>query len=327
MQTLEQKLARAQCAIATLQAQHNADKSAMESMANDIAEVLSLQEDMGCRLDRLDESEQSLRLTAGKTRELVTDLAEDHPSCGQSAFRTLADELDVSLPSPLASKSKTLLVPDTEVEYDTLSPLAHKSKPLPALGEQLVRCSPVQLSLSSHMLSPAHTLSVRTSSTHPLSGSTSPPWVPSPVPEVPSPAVEAPQPAPLPTVRMEDARAAYIMVPLRFLTNVRIRVAPYWLSTTEKVRRSAMYYGDVICGLYPLVGDITQSIATMRAEQHVTSQAMQLYLAFCGKHTRMLVGFLLGPLVLLPILMYVYGRPRTLSELPPTSDHPMWDSL
>ncbi len=43
-------------------------------MANDIAEVLAIQEDMGCRLTRLSESRQRIYETAGHTRELLTDL-------------------------------------------------------------------------------------------------------------------------------------------------------------------------------------------------------------------------------------------------------------
>ncbi len=74
MMSLEQKLARAQASIATLQAQHSADKEAMEAMANDIAEVLAIQEDMGCRLLRLNESQQSICDTAGYTRNLLTGL-------------------------------------------------------------------------------------------------------------------------------------------------------------------------------------------------------------------------------------------------------------
>ncbi len=54
---------KAQVAISTLQAQHLADKATMERVANDIAELLAVQEDMGCRLARLDEYEQYIRTT------------------------------------------------------------------------------------------------------------------------------------------------------------------------------------------------------------------------------------------------------------------------
>ncbi|RDX47418.1 hypothetical protein OH76DRAFT_1484772 [Lentinus brumalis] len=247
---LEQKLARAQCAIATLQAQHNADKSAMERMANDIAEVLAIQEDMGCRLERLDESEQSLRLTAGMTRELVTDLIDEPSSCDEVSLRTLADELRVNSPSPLASKSTTSSTPDIDVEHDMISPLAHKSKPLPAPGGQSLRWSPIPLSLSSHTYLRVHARSIRNSSVHPLSQSSSPPEV-APL-EVQAPRSVSPT-QPL-TVQSEDVRSVYVMVPLRFLTAVQMRSAGYWFSTMATARRSSRYCGDTIRSLRPLFG-------------------------------------------------------------------------
>ena len=96
IQTLQSKLAKAHRDIATLQAQHIAGKGLLERMANDIAEVLSVQEDMGCRLARLEESEQKVQETAEKTRHLMAAIPV--PQLGSfvptdvSDVRTLADE-------------------------------------------------------------------------------------------------------------------------------------------------------------------------------------------------------------------------------------------
>ncbi|RDX40596.1 hypothetical protein OH76DRAFT_1490149 [Lentinus brumalis] len=95
IQSLQQKLANAHRDIATLQAQHLANKGLMEHMANDVAEVLSVQEDMGCRLVILEESEQKIRDTAEKTQELVSDLhaSLQGRNTEYTTTTTLAEEL------------------------------------------------------------------------------------------------------------------------------------------------------------------------------------------------------------------------------------------
>ncbi|KAI0682048.1 hypothetical protein C8Q76DRAFT_804429 [Earliella scabrosa] len=77
VKALEQQLAKAQVAIATLQAQHLANKEAMDSMSNDIAAVLSIQDEMGRQLERLDECEQKIRHDVHSTRERLAELASD----------------------------------------------------------------------------------------------------------------------------------------------------------------------------------------------------------------------------------------------------------
>ncbi|KAI0744907.1 hypothetical protein C8Q76DRAFT_688181 [Earliella scabrosa] len=104
MQSLNQKLGKAHLAIATLQAQHLADKETMERMATDIAEVIAIQEEMGSRLQWLDECEQSLRVTAEQTKGLVRGLGEDAPVAPPdvpglaTSSRTLAEELGDARP-------------------------------------------------------------------------------------------------------------------------------------------------------------------------------------------------------------------------------------
>ncbi len=123
--SLEQKLTRAQASIATLQAQHSAEKEAMESMANDIAEVLAIQEDMGCRLIRLSESQQCIYDTAGHARDLLTELPHDHLttplSCDEPAVAappvSLAEEFvaAASCSSRLSSELMSLVAAEDGV--------------------------------------------------------------------------------------------------------------------------------------------------------------------------------------------------------------------
>lgn len=95
--SLEHKLAKAQCAIAILEAQRLADRQTIESMAKDIADFATFQERLVLRLQRLDECEQSMR----ETREIVTELVYDSslplnfPSTTPS---TLADEFASTSP-------------------------------------------------------------------------------------------------------------------------------------------------------------------------------------------------------------------------------------
>ncbi|KAI0730662.1 hypothetical protein C8Q76DRAFT_690713 [Earliella scabrosa] len=96
METFGRTLAKTQRAVATLQAKHTADASLMESLANDIAEVLSIQEEMGGRLKRLEESESAIRLETGQTRELIAELKiDDKPVALPTINPTLADELAI----------------------------------------------------------------------------------------------------------------------------------------------------------------------------------------------------------------------------------------
>ncbi len=99
MQVLEQKLAKAQFAISTLQTQHQANREQMLRMANDIAELLATQEDMGCRLARLDEREQTLRADLEKTTRLVAELTATEPinpsADSVHTSPTYADELAI----------------------------------------------------------------------------------------------------------------------------------------------------------------------------------------------------------------------------------------
>ena len=96
LQSLEAKLLKAQRAIATLQAQHVADKQTIESMANDIAEILDIQDSMGHRLQRLDECEQSIRVSVDATRELIMELAPDGAPERALVSSDLAQELSAA---------------------------------------------------------------------------------------------------------------------------------------------------------------------------------------------------------------------------------------
>ncbi|RPD67640.1 hypothetical protein L226DRAFT_577076 [Lentinus tigrinus ALCF2SS1-7] len=120
VQSLEQKFNKAQLAIATLQAQHRADKEAMERMANDIAEVLAIQDQMGCRLLRLGEAEESILKDTRLTRGLVSELSDGAVSLSpQPDVRaaTLADELfgdDIGHHSPSPFSAALALCPASE---------------------------------------------------------------------------------------------------------------------------------------------------------------------------------------------------------------------
>ncbi|RPD78433.1 hypothetical protein L226DRAFT_292528 [Lentinus tigrinus ALCF2SS1-7] len=147
--SLEQKLARAQASIATLQAQHSADKQAMELMANDIAEVLAIQEDMGCRLQRLSESHQSISDKADHTRNLLTELPHDIFNMSSHSERrlvadqhvvdapgfTLADELAAAAtPNPRLPSDSDLLTSSSESEPQNGETASQHAAELAAVG-------------------------------------------------------------------------------------------------------------------------------------------------------------------------------------------------
>ncbi|RDX51822.1 hypothetical protein OH76DRAFT_1417166 [Lentinus brumalis] len=116
IQVLQSKLTKAHRDIATLQAQHIAGQGLMERMANDIAEVLAVQDDMGCRLARLEESEQQMSTSAEKTRELMASLDLDDQGMVDSEsvrYMSLAEELALIgelLPQPVTKQVTSLIV-------------------------------------------------------------------------------------------------------------------------------------------------------------------------------------------------------------------------
>lgn len=95
IQSLDQKLSKAHLDIAVLQAQHIADKQFVQRMASDIAEVIAIQEEMGCRLQRLSDCEENIRKTAERTKDLVMELGHDASSAPlEGPARTLDQELE-----------------------------------------------------------------------------------------------------------------------------------------------------------------------------------------------------------------------------------------
>ncbi|OSD01990.1 hypothetical protein PYCCODRAFT_1468255 [Trametes coccinea BRFM310] len=96
IRSLETRLTRAQRHIATLQAQHIADKGLIEKLANEIAVLWDHQDDIGCRLQRAEETEQQGRQLAGKLRELMHEIqVRDHEARQDlsTVLPTLQEEL------------------------------------------------------------------------------------------------------------------------------------------------------------------------------------------------------------------------------------------
>ncbi|KAI0738574.1 hypothetical protein C8Q80DRAFT_1124715 [Daedaleopsis nitida] len=91
MQNYDKQLARAHRAIATLQAQHRVDRVNMARLADDIAELLAVQDQMGVRLQRLDDCEQGIR----KARERISELESAHTitNSASTPLATYAEEL------------------------------------------------------------------------------------------------------------------------------------------------------------------------------------------------------------------------------------------
>ncbi|KAI0667018.1 hypothetical protein C8Q78DRAFT_994414 [Trametes maxima] len=113
IQVLETKLATAQRHIATLQAQHLADRGLLEKLSNEITSLWSRQEDIGGRLRHAEESEEHVRSMTDRIRELVHDIeshdieAYDHKSI---ACVSLAQELSRELDTPLSAYSDRTVV-------------------------------------------------------------------------------------------------------------------------------------------------------------------------------------------------------------------------
>ncbi|KAI0657553.1 hypothetical protein C8Q70DRAFT_934897 [Cubamyces menziesii] len=94
--SLETKLNKAQRHIATLQAQHIADKGLIDQLVNEIAALWDRQEEIGGRLQRAEETEQHVRQLAERLRELMREVRERECEIRRglsTVIPTLADEL------------------------------------------------------------------------------------------------------------------------------------------------------------------------------------------------------------------------------------------
>ncbi|KAH9896042.1 hypothetical protein C8Q73DRAFT_789829 [Cubamyces lactineus] len=95
IRSLETKLNKAQRHIATLQAQHIADKGLLEQLANEITVLWRHQEDIGSRLQHAEETEQHVRQLAERLRELMQEVRERDLEARRVSMSipTLKDEL------------------------------------------------------------------------------------------------------------------------------------------------------------------------------------------------------------------------------------------
>ncbi|KAI9062807.1 hypothetical protein FKP32DRAFT_1677295 [Trametes sanguinea] len=131
--SLETKLNTAQRHIATLQAQHAADKDLIEKLTHEIAALWNHQEDIGGRLHRAEETEQHVRQLADRLRELMREIEQRDCEArrGLSMVPTLQEELagtdfyesiGSEAEADAASSSNGIQLYPTEAELDTTPP-------------------------------------------------------------------------------------------------------------------------------------------------------------------------------------------------------------
>ncbi|KAI0325703.1 hypothetical protein GY45DRAFT_1374555 [Cubamyces sp. BRFM 1775] len=122
--SLETKLNKAQRNIATLQAQHIADKGLIEKLANEIAALWDRQEEIGCRLQRAEDTEQHVRQLAEKLRELLYEVRERESEVRRglsSVMPSLAEELDSAQPSVRSNAVTTASHKMCELLWDIIA--------------------------------------------------------------------------------------------------------------------------------------------------------------------------------------------------------------
>ncbi|KAI9061948.1 hypothetical protein FKP32DRAFT_1677577 [Trametes sanguinea] len=132
IQSLESKLNKAQRHIATLQAQHIADKGLIDQLANEIAVLWEHHQDIGTRLQCAEESEHQVRSLADKLKVLIDEVRARDLDVHQSlaaVLPTLEEELNkggLSLPSGA----------EDAVEQHTLQA---PTSPIPTLARRYMR--------------------------------------------------------------------------------------------------------------------------------------------------------------------------------------------